>query len=84
VLGRGCGVPEDLPVSKIVTYSIDGNLDGKGWVQYATLGQVTESQAVEVFEGWQWSRDHSEWTIRYRLVRRFIEEEIVLSEEAET
>jgi hypothetical protein len=67
-------------VSRIVQYVIDGNLDGKGWVTYATLGSVPEAKAVEVYESWKQSRDATGWSIRYRLVRRTVETEIVRSE----
>ena len=63
-----------------VTYVIDGNLDGKGWVTYATLGTVEEDAAVQVYESWLESRDLAGWGLKYRLVRRVIEQEVMREE----
>lgn len=62
-------------------YLIDGNLDDKGWVNYGTLGHRTEDQAREIYASWQASRDVSDMPIRYRLVKRVVEDTIVLTEE---
>jgi len=64
------------------TYSIDGNLDDKGWVEYGKLGSISEEDAVMVFESWRESRDREGFGVRYRLVRRVTQEEIVRREGA--
>lgn len=74
--------PEESVADSRVSYLIEGNLNGKGWVSYATLGLVPEQQATGVFREWQESRDRQGLEIRYRLIRRITSDEIVLSEQA--
>lgn len=63
---KGLAVVHEEPAS----YLIDGNLDGKGWVPYATLGHVSEDDALAVYRSWQDSRDKSSFSTKYRLLRR--------------
>lgn len=74
--------PEEVEADSRVSYFIEGSLAGKGWVSYATLGPMTQERASEVFRTWQESRDQSvpRMGIVYRLVRRTVTDEIVLSE----
>lgn len=74
--------PGEAAADSRVSYFIEGNLDSKGWVSYATLGPVTGEHASEVFRSWQESRNRAGWDIRYQLIRRTTSDEIVLSEQA--
>lgn len=63
-------------------YVIEGRLDGKEWIDYASLGEIGQATAKQVFRAWQEQRDATGAEVRYRLAERVTTSVILLEEDA--